>query len=96
MMPKHKTVLAYRERSLKRLLNPILISPDYAANFRGAEFAGIVSGNLQAQYEEALQAVRSGNARSVLLIGQGAVMAKDIDEAFISGLSAVRLSRSVC
>jgi NADH-quinone oxidoreductase subunit G len=90
-MPKHKAVLAYRERSLTPV-ESILVSPDYAANFRGAEFSGVVAGNLQAQYEEALQTVRSGSAKSVLLIGQGAVMAKDVDAAFLAGLGRATFS----
>ena len=90
-MPKRRVVVAYRERTLSPV-EAILVSPDYAANFRGAEFSGLVSGNLQAQYEEALQMVRSSGVRSVLLIGQGAIPEKDIDASLLAGLRNAPLS----
>lgn len=64
--------LAYEERQLSPV-QKILVSPDYAANFRGAEVAGVVSGDLQRGYEEAIQKLSAGEFSTVVTIGSAAL-----------------------
>jgi len=78
--------LGYRERPLTDV-EKILVSPDYAANFRGAEFAGLVSGNLEQGYNEALEKLRSGSAANVLIVGDRGILAPDIDARVMAALS---------
>ena len=83
--------LAYRERSLTTLQST-LVSPDRAANFKAAEYSGYVSGNLAADYGVALAKIRHGQAAGVLLVGERAVLPEDIDDQFMSGLRAAKVS----
>ena len=81
----YRVVLPYRERILSEA-EAVLISPDYAVNFRGAQFAGLVTDALQQHYEDALAAVRAGGCGSILVVGQQAVAQADLDGAFARGL----------
>jgi NADH-quinone oxidoreductase subunit G len=69
-------VLAYKERSLTDV-EKVLISPDYAPNFKGALMCGLVEGNLQKNYEDALAAVIDGSAKQVLVFGDRGILASD-------------------
>lgn len=84
-------VVAYRGRALTEV-EKVLVSPDYAANFRGAEFSGVVSGDLEAQYQAALERVRSGTVAKVLVVGDRAVLKQDIDLRFADGLRKATIS----
>lgn len=91
--------MAYRGRGLTAV-EKILISPDYAANFRGAEFAGLVPANgengaHQSAYENALQRVAAKEFDTVLIIGDRAVLPGDQSEPFLAGLRAAKLSIGV-
>lgn len=65
-------VLAYRERQLNDV-EKVLVSPDYAANFRGAQFAGLIEGDLEAQYTNALHEITKGAFDAVLMVGDHAI-----------------------
>ncbi|NDC38609.1 MAG: hypothetical protein EBZ48_11220 [Proteobacteria bacterium] len=80
-------VLAYRERQLTKV-ESILISPDYAPNFQGAVFAGLVSGDLEAAYTDAVEKFRSSAFQHALFIGDRAVLAQDLNPQFLSALAA--------
>ncbi len=73
-------VLAYRERTLTEV-EAVLISPDYAANFRGAEFVGLVSGDLEQQYTQALEQLQKGAYENVLVVGDRALCVEDQDQS---------------
>lgn len=81
------TVLAYRERQLTKV-EAILISPDYAANFRAFEFAGLGSGNHEATYEDALSKFRAGGFQNAMFIGDRSVLPQDVNPQFLSALAA--------
>jgi NADH-quinone oxidoreductase subunit G len=81
------TVLAHRERKLTKT-EAILISPDYSPNFRGAEFTGLVSGDFEASYADALDKFRAGGFQHALFIGDRSVMAQDLNPQFLSALAA--------
>jgi len=87
----HEVVVAYRERTLSKV-EAILVSPDYAANFRGAEFAGLVSGDLQQSYEEALRKLRANGFPNVLIVGDRGILPEDRDEKVLAGLRSAELS----
>jgi NADH-quinone oxidoreductase subunit G len=89
---KRATVaVAYRERSLTPQ-EQVLVSPDYACNYMGALFTGLVSGDLEKQYELLLNKIRSGTVERVLFVGERAVFASDCDAAFLHGVAAATLS----
>lgn len=91
----HATVaMAFRSRTLTDV-EAILVSPDYAANFRGAEFAGLVSGNLERGYEEALQKLRSGQAKHVLVVGDRGILPMDADDAVCTALRSAQASMAL-
>jgi NADH-quinone oxidoreductase subunit G len=83
--------IAYRERKLSDV-EKIIVSPDYAANFRGAEFSGLVSGNLEAGYNEALEKLRSGGVQNVLVVGDRGILPADADERVATALQRCGLS----
>lgn len=58
----------YKERQLNDV-EKILISPDYAANFRSAQHFGLASENPEAQYMDGLDKLKAGNFSSVWIIG---------------------------
>ncbi|MCB9029619.1 MAG: (2Fe-2S)-binding protein [Deltaproteobacteria bacterium] len=84
-------VVAYRKRELSEL-EAKLISPNFAANIMGAEAAGLVNGNAQQNYEDALAALRSGKAESVLFIGERSLFAEDRTDELLASVSKVGLS----
>lgn len=89
-----RVAVAYRERKLTPV-EAKLISPDYAANFRGAEFSGVVSGDLAQGYTEALHELRTGVKKHVLLIGDAAILKADIDMMTLGMLSQAASSVAV-
>jgi NADH-quinone oxidoreductase subunit G len=91
-LKKAKVVLAYRERELTPV-EKILISPDYAPNFRAAQFVGLVpesTQELQSQYESALQQLRqaaAGQPFNLLLIGDRAICPADRDPELTAAIA---------
>lgn len=94
MLPKARVVVAYRERELSDV-ERILVSPDYAPNFRAAEFSGLVPQVSESAYRAALDAVRSGAAQRIFLVGERAVFAEDCDAAFIQAVARAAASVGV-
>lgn len=89
---KNPTVaVAYKERSLTKE-EAILVSPDYAPNFQGAVFSGIVSGDLAAGYSAALKKLREGGFQNVLCVGDRAIAQGDLTVETVHGLSKASLS----
>ncbi len=86
-----KVALAYKERELSKT-QAILISPDFAANFRGAEFAGVVSGELSKGYTDALSKLRSGAVKNLLVVGDWSIMPADLDDSLIRGIQQAQNS----
>jgi NADH-quinone oxidoreductase subunit G len=84
-------VLSYKERTLTDV-EKVLISPDYAPNFKGAESSGIVDGNLQKNYEAALQAVIDGTAKQVLIFGDRGILANDASVVLTAAVGKASLS----
>lgn len=86
-----EVVISYKERALTDV-EKILISPDYCANFRGAEFAGLVKGNLEDSYKKAVQRVLNGEVESVLILGDRGLLASDCDSQMLVGLRRAKVS----
>lgn len=84
IVPKASVVVSYRERSLNEV-ERILISPDYACNFRGAEYSGLVNEVTEAAYNEALASLRAG-VPSVMLIGDRAIWPGDMDDGIVNAI----------
>ena len=84
-------VLGYKERSLNSV-EKILVSPDYAPNFRGAQVAGIVGENLQSTFKTAIDAVIAGTYKHILCIGDRAVPVADATGAFIAAVGKAESS----
>jgi NADH-quinone oxidoreductase subunit G len=84
---KYQLSVAYKERSLTDV-EAILISPDYAANYKGAEFLGLVS-DAGKSYQEALSKIRSGEVKSLLVIGDKAFDNRDLDVATLAAIARV-------
>ncbi len=76
-------VVAYRERELSDV-EKILVSPDYAANYKGALFAGLPEAAdekaLEDKYTRALGQLKVGAFDQVLLLGDHALAPVDIDD----------------
>jgi NADH-quinone oxidoreductase subunit G len=90
-LPSAAVALAYRERSLTDV-EKILIAPDYACNHKAAEKSGLVSGDLQATYEQALAKLKAGEVTQVLLFGERAILPEDLSAELLSSLSSVKFS----
>lgn len=86
--------VAYRERSLTKV-QAVLISPDYAANFKGAEFSGAVSGEPAGTYHIALSKLRGGEFKNILLIGDRALLAEDRDAATMAAFGKLAASVAI-
>ncbi len=85
--PQSTIALSYRKRSLTEV-QKILISPDFACNFRGAEFAGLVYGDLEASYDSALNSLRNGSRRKLLIIGERAISRSDLDQPLMEAIKS--------
>lgn len=76
----------------------VLISPDYAANARSAQFFGLcqASGNwreeLQTKYQQLLQEVRQGKTKRILLVGDQAILDEDVDSLLLHALGQASIS----
>lgn len=86
--------ISYKERPLSDL-QKILVSPDYCPNFRGAEWSGVVSGDLNGGYKALLDKVRAGEFKSVLILGDRGILPEDCDAALMSALKAAACAASL-
>lgn len=89
-----RVTVAYHERQLNDV-EKILVSPDYASNFRSAQLAGVVGEDPESEYEEVLGKIRRQEIENLLILGDRAVAQQDIDAALISGLKAAKTSVAV-
>lgn len=88
---KFRVVVGYRTRKLNDV-EKILISPDYAANYQGAVFTGLVEGEPEEEYKKALGKLRVGACKSVLLLGDRAIDPRDLEPELLAGFSRVPFS----
>jgi NADH-quinone oxidoreductase subunit G len=89
-----RVVVAYRGRELSDV-QKILVSPDYAANFRGAQVAGLIGEDPESEYVDILGKIRRKEIEHLLILGDRAVAAQDIDAALLSGIKAAKTSVAV-
>lgn len=92
--PRSLVAVAYRERQLTDL-EKILVSPDYAANVRGAQLAGLLDAEPGHQYELVLRKIRAGLFSTVFLFGERSVVQSDLDAETLGAIKAARVSLSV-
>jgi NADH-quinone oxidoreductase subunit G len=73
-IPEATVALAYKERSLSKE-EAILVSPDYAPNFSGALFSGLITNgdSLEQEYQKVVDDLKAGNFKRVMLVGDGAL-----------------------
>jgi NADH-quinone oxidoreductase subunit G len=86
-----RTVMAYRTRTLSDV-EKILVSPDRAGNFRGAQVAGLIGSNPEQSYEEMLGKIRRKEIDNVLILGDRAFCPDDVDAELLEGIKAAALS----
>jgi NADH dehydrogenase/NADH:ubiquinone oxidoreductase subunit G len=86
-----EAAVAYEGRELNEV-QKLLVSPDYASNFRAAEFAGLVSGDLERIYNEALSKLKSGAFDQLLIIGDRAIIHSDINSDVLTAVSGAQTS----
>jgi NADH-quinone oxidoreductase subunit G len=89
-----RAVIAYRGRGLTPV-EEILMSPDYAANYRGAQLTGLVSELPESEYQEVLGKIRRKEIENILILGDRAIDARDIDAALLDGVRAAKVSAAV-
>jgi NADH-quinone oxidoreductase subunit G len=89
-----RAVVAFKGRSLTPV-QQILMSPDQAANFRGAQIAGLIGENPEGDYVDILAKIRRKEIEHVLILGDRAVAPEDMDAALLEGLAAARISVGV-
>ena len=86
-----KAALAFGARELGRV-EKLLVSPDYAANYVGAQFLGLVGDNPQAEYESLLSEVSSGAFEAVVFAGDRSVFRDDQSAGFLAALDSLDLT----
>lgn len=89
-----RVTVAYRGRQLNDV-QKILVSPDYASNFRGAQLSGLVGEDPEVEYEEVLGKIRRQEIEHLLILGDRAVAQQDVDAALLAGLKAAKTSVAV-
>lgn len=89
-----RAVISYRNRALSQV-EEILVSPDYSANFRGAQLTGLVGELPDSEYQDVLGKIRRKEIENILILGDRAIDARDLDEALLEGLQAAKVSVSV-
>jgi NADH dehydrogenase/NADH:ubiquinone oxidoreductase subunit G len=86
--------MSYRTRSLTPV-EEILVSPDYASNFRGAQLSGLVGEHPDLEYVDVLGKIRRKEIEHVLILGDRAIDERDLDAALIEGLKSAKVSVGV-
>jgi NADH-quinone oxidoreductase subunit G len=89
-----RAVIAYRGRDLSPV-EAILVSPDYSANFRGAQLCGLTGEQPESEYQEVLGKIRRKEIENILILGDRAVSPGDMDEALVEGVRAAKVSVAV-
>jgi NADH-quinone oxidoreductase subunit G len=85
--------IAYRSRNLTKT-EEVLISPNYAANFVGAQFMGLATKTekLEENYKEALHKITSGRIKSLVLVGDRAILPEDVNDSLVSCIRQIPFS----
>jgi NADH-quinone oxidoreductase subunit G len=89
-----RAVIAYCGRGLTPV-EELLVSPDYAANFRGAQLTGLIGELPDSEYQDVLGKIRRKEIENVLILGDRAIAAQDIDAALLDGIRAAKVSVAV-
>jgi NADH-quinone oxidoreductase subunit G len=89
-----RAVIAYRGRSLSPV-EEILMSPDNAANFRGAQLTGLVGELPESEYRDVLGKIRRKEIEQILILGDRAIDTNDIDAELLDGIRAAKVSVAV-
>jgi NADH-quinone oxidoreductase subunit G len=84
----YTAVIAYEERSLTAV-EAKLISPDYAPNFRGAEYVGLVGGDLNSSYLAELRKLTTGQYRHLIVVGDRAILPRHVSSELLAAISSV-------
>lgn len=67
-----RVVISYKKRPLNEVQKK-LVSPDYAANYKGAIYSGLVGENVESDYDNAIMDIYNGNTDSIMCIGERAI-----------------------
>ena len=86
-----EVVMSYRKRQLSEV-QKVLVSPDYAPNYKGAETLGLISGDLESTYESALSKLSGKQAKNVLVIGDRGILEQDANDSVVAGLKEAEVS----
>lgn len=89
-----RAVLAYRSRALTPV-EETLVSPDRASNFRSSQLVGLVGEDPESEYLDVLGKIRRKEIENILVLGDRAIDAKDLDQSLIEGLKAAKISVGV-
>lgn len=89
-----RAVVSYRGRALTSV-EEILVSPDYASNFRAAQLVGLVGEQPDMEYSEIIAKIRRKEIENVLILGDRAIDTRDLDDALIAGLRAAKVAVGV-
>lgn len=95
-LSRYHAALQFRSRPLDKV-EQLLVSPDYAANFRGAQMIGLVKGasddEIEQHYDSALDKLKRGMFQNVVLVGDRALgVVEQKDEQLMAAISAIKLS----
>ena len=86
--------MAFGKRPLTKV-EALLISPDYACNFRGAELVGLIGKDPEKRYDDCLAKLKKGVYQAVLVVGEGAIAAADMQPELLGALQACELSAGI-
>jgi NADH-quinone oxidoreductase subunit G len=89
-----RAVIAYRGRKLTPV-QEILVSPDYASNFRAAQMVGLVGDQPELEYRDVLAKIRRKEIDHVLVLGDRAIDPQDMDQELCDGLRAAKVTVGV-
>jgi len=89
-----RAVVAYKGRTLSQV-EQLLVSPDYAANFRGAQLVGLVGENPEGEYQDVLAKIRRKEIEHLVILGDRAIDSGDIDAALLDGIRSAKVSVAV-
>lgn len=87
--PRAIVTVAYRERSLSAV-EAILVSPDYAANLRGAQVAELIQGDPADRYLLALRKLRANLFTRAFFIGDRSILSDDLTGETIDAIKALK------
>lgn len=89
--PRALVAVAYRERPLSAV-EAILVSPDYAANIRGAQAAQLVQGDPADRYLLALRKLRANLFARAFFIGERSILSDDLNGETLDAIKVVQQS----